>query len=139
MNKHASEGTPVEVRVVEYDDATLSSLLREFKREPGMSWGNPHGTKWIFGVVRGELAGVVALAPLPNGTLRFKSDVVLAKFRRQGVYALLSKRRLELADESGASKASTYAGPMSKGQYLRDGFKVMQVGKNGTAYMVKSL
>jgi len=131
-------GETLHVELVEYDDPTLYATLAPFKKEPGMSWGNNPGTQWIFGYIRGKAVGVVALSVLPNGTLRFKSDVVLLEYRRMGVYGALCDARLDLAGESGASKASTYAGDKSEPQYTKDGFKVQSRNK-GVAYMVKSL
>lgn len=138
--KHEYEvlGGTLQVSVVGYDDPTLYATLAPFKKEPGMSWGNNPGTQWIFGSLRGKPVGVVALSTLPNGTLRFKSDVVLQDYRRMGVYAALCDARLYLARETGASKASTYAGDKSEPQYVKDGFKVQSRNK-GVAYMVKSL
>lgn len=132
------KGGALNVRVVEYDDPTLYATLAPFKKEPGMSWGNNPGTQWVFGYIGEKAVGVVALSVLPNGTLRFKSDVVLSEYRRLGVYAALCDARLSLAGDSGASKASTYAGDKSEPQYAKDGFKVQSRNK-GVAYMVKSL
>lgn len=129
----------VEIVCLGFDDPTLPARLRAFKREPGMSWGNPEGTRWLFACVGGKDVGVVALSPMQDGSIRCKSDVVLPAYRRRGIYHQLCQRRLQLIEQDGVSKATAFCGDLSIGQYLKDGFRVVSVSKRGVSFMVKSI
>lgn len=113
---------PVQLIAREYPDAALWNLLPPFRKEPGMSWGNPTSTVWITANVRGNMAGVCALT-VAMGNARCKSDVVLAAYRGLGIYRAMSAFRLDLAVRMGAKVATAFAGPMSVGQFERDGFQ----------------
>lgn len=122
-------------------DTTLKTLLAPYRKEKGMSWANPPGTIWIEATVKGNAAGICAIARIQNHHVRFKSDVVLPLFRRQGIYSALSAFRLEIAQSmEGVNLCTAYAGPDSIGQFLKDGFVVVGPREEkGTNYVTKVL
>lgn len=125
--------------LVDGDSPQLAGMLKPFKREPGMSWGNPAGTKWLFAMLDGDPVGVVALSTMVDGSVRFKSDVVLPAYRGMGVYRMLCRERIRIAEDMLFSKATAFCGDMSIKQYLNDGFFIASVSAKGIRYVVKSL
>lgn len=133
-------GTTVDIYGVSNADKRLPKILKPFKAEKGMSWALITGTMWIVAYIGDEPVGVVAVSPLKNNNLRFKSDVVLAGFRRRGIYKALCSVRMHLARKMaakyGSNIMSAYAGSESINQYLRDGFSVQSTSDLGVNYVV---
>lgn len=108
----------------QWSDEDLKPWLRPFKSEPGMSWTNNEDTHWLFLKLNGNPVAVSSL--MARGTeSRLKSAVVLAMYRRFGLYRGMVGLRQQQALELGAINCTTFAGPMSIGHLKAVGFVPM--------------
>lgn len=80
--------------------------------------------------------GVVGWLYMSDSHVRFKTDYVQKAFRGIGVYSNLFKSRLItiLMDEK-VDTITAYCTEMSLPSYLKNGFEVQSVGKNGITYV----
>ncbi len=84
-----------------------------------------------------ELAGLVGWQQLKNQHYRFKTDFVYEQFRGKKIYSDLWRSRMNVILSSGAKKISAYCTDMSLPKYLKEGFKVRSISKNGIKYVTK--
>lgn len=130
----------MKIQTMDSQDDKLKVWLKHFKKIPGMSWANPAGTVWFFALGPGDTPiGVAAMAPMRDGSIRFKSAAVLSEYRGKGVYRALSEARLGAARDLCYSKATAFCGEESWPQLRKDGFAVQSVSKKGVKYVVKVL
>jgi hypothetical protein len=84
-------------------------------------------------------AGVVGWMDMGNGHIRYKTDFVFEKYRGKKLYSNLWKLRDYYTFIDKPNKISAYCTEMSLSKYLKEGFEVQSVGKNGITYVIKTL
>lgn len=86
-----------------------------------------------------ELAGIVGWQELGKGHFRFKTDYIFERFRGKKLYSELWDTRINVILSYGAKKISAYCTDMSLPKYLKEGFKIRSINKNGIKYVTKIL
>jgi hypothetical protein len=84
-----------------------------------------------------ELAGIVGYQKLSSVHYRFKTDFVFEQFRGKKIYSDLWDSRMNVILSYGAKKISAYCTDMSLPKYLKEGFKIRSISKNGIKYVTK--
>lgn len=82
---------------------------------------------------------VVGWMEMSKGHIRYKTDFVLEKYRGKKIYSDLWKLRDYYTFISKPDKISAYCTEMSLPKYIKEGFEVQSVGKNGITYVIKTL
>ena len=84
-------------------------------------------------------AGVVGWMQMSKGHIRYKTDFVFEKYRGKKIYSDLWKLRDYYTFIDKPSKISAYCTEMSLPKYIKEGFEIQSVGKNGITYVIKTL
>jgi hypothetical protein len=84
-------------------------------------------------------AGVVGWMQISKGHIRYKTDFVFEKYRGKKIYSDLWMLRDYYTFIDKPSKISAYCTEMSLPKYIKEGFEIQSVGKNGITYVIKTL
>ena len=83
--------------------------------------------------------GVVGWMKMSKDHIRYKTDFVFEKYRGKKIYSDLWKLRDYYTFIDKPKKISAYCTEMSLPKYIKEGFMVQSVGKNGITYVIKTL
>lgn len=84
-------------------------------------------------------AGVVGWLNLGKGHIRYKTGFVFEQFRGKKLYSNLWKLRDYYTFIDKPKKISAYCTKMSLPKFIKEGFEVQSVSKNGITYVIKKI
>lgn len=120
-------------RVLFEDLKPLSALKKE-----SVDFHKTPNTTYLGAFIEGNLVGCVGFSIMKN-TLRYKTDGVIYRYRNNGIYSELFRRRDEICSKIAVKKITAFCTSKSLYMYLKNGFKIERKLKNSITFVSKTL
>jgi len=96
-------------------------------------------TQYLGCYLNDRLVGVVGYQNINENHIRLKTDFVRLQFRGRKIYSELWESRINRILLNKPTVLTAYCTEMSLPKYLKSGFEVQSVGKNGITYVKQKI
>lgn len=130
--------TGLQIRVVQTKLANVDFLKPLAKGTVVTPRADPDSVWWLA-MHGGNLIGCVNAKEMKPGVWRMRTDIVAPEYRKQGVYAVLSRVREDYCKGKGATELNCFSSQYSRHTFERAGYVVDGDPDKDNVFMRKAL